>query len=209
MGRAAQHHRNRSAEMRVRIAQEAARLIAEHGIRDYHQAKRKAAERLGIDDDSALPRNSEIEAAVREFQRLFAADQPALLRERREAALRAMDFLARFDPRLVGPVLEGTADEHSAVCLQLFNDDPEAIGLFLREQGIPFEQSSRRLRLDRERSAEFAVYLFSADGMPFDITALPRDLLRQPPLDRIDERPQERASRSALAKLIDEEDRWA
>ena len=36
------------------IAVEAARLISEHGIRDYHVAKRKAAERLGIAADTAL-----------------------------------------------------------------------------------------------------------------------------------------------------------
>ena len=111
MHHARQHAETRTRERRHRLAHEAARLMAESGIRDYHQAKLKAAERLGIHDDASLPRNREIEDALREYQRLFQGDaQAAGLRQRREAALRALEFFARFDARLVGPVLDGTAD---------------------------------------------------------------------------------------------------
>jgi len=171
MRHAEQHAKTRTRERRQRLAIEAARLMVEGGIRDFHQAKLKAAARLGEHDDSALPRNSEIEEALREYQRLFQADsQPQLVQTRREAALRAMTYLARFDPRLVGSVLEGTADAHSAVCLHLFDDDADAVPRFLDESGIPYEQRERQLRLDRERSAEFPVYLFAADNLPFDLT---------------------------------------
>ena len=95
--------------------------MAEGGIRDYHQAKRKAAERLGFHDDASLPRNSEVEDALREYQRLFlGASHADELRTRREAALHALEFFARFDARLVGPVLEGTADARAPVSLQLY-----------------------------------------------------------------------------------------
>src|SRR3546814_1278050 len=74
--------------------------MAEGGIRDYHQAKLKAATRLGIHDDASLPRNREIEDALREYQRLFLGDDHrAGLRLRREAALRALEFFAGFDAR--------------------------------------------------------------------------------------------------------------
>jgi hypothetical protein len=185
------------------VALEAARLMAEDGVRDFHQAKLKAAQRLGEVDASALPRNSEIEDALREHQRLFQSEsQPLMLRTRREAAARAMSFFARFDPRLVGSVLDGTADEHSAVCLHLFDDDPEAVPRFLDEHGVPFEQRSRQLRLDRERSADVPVLVFSAEGLPFDLTVLPRDGLRQAPLDRIADRPMRRASLAAVQELL-------
>lgn len=206
MRHAEQHAKTRTRERRQRLAIEAARLMVEGGIRDFHQAKLKAAARLGEHDDSALPRNSEIEEALREYQRLFQADsQPQLVQVRREAALRAMSYLVRFDPRLVGTVLEGTADAHSAVCLHLFDDDSDAVPRFLDESGIPYEQRERHLRLDRERSAEFPVYLFAADNLPFDLTVLPRDALRQAPLDRIGERPMRRASLVALQELIAKE----
>lgn len=205
------HHRihahDRLQRNRVRIAQEAARLMSEHGIRDFHHAKLKAAERLGIIETQALPRNLEIEQALREHQRLFLADsQPQLLRQRREAALEAMRFLSAFEPRLVGAVLEGTADAHSAVCLHVFSDDPEAVGLYLREHGVPIETQARRLRSNREEEQpEYPVLLFAADELPFDLTVLPRDALRQAPLDRTDDRPMRRASLTQVEMLLDQD----
>jgi hypothetical protein len=206
-----EHHRihaqDRTQRNRVLVAQEAARLMSEHGIRDFHHAKLKAAERLGIVDTQALPRNHEIEDALREHQRIFHGDtQPLALRARREAAVEAMRFLRAFDSRLVGAVLEGTADDHSAVCLHIYSDDPEAPGLFLQEQGIPLETQTRRLRWSNSEQSEHTVLLFGADGIPFDITVLPLDALRQAPLDRVDERPMRRATRAMVQELLAEED---
>lgn len=206
-----EHHRihaqDRTQRNRVLVAQEAARLMSEHGIRDFHHAKVKAAERLGIVDTQALPRNQEIEDALREHQRIFHGDtQPQALRARREAAVEAMRFLRAFDSRLVGAVLEGTADDHSAVCLHVYSDDPEAPGLFLQEQGIPLETQTRRLRWSNSDQSEHTVLLFGADGIPFDITVLPLDALRQAPLDRVDERPMRRATRAMVQELLAEED---
>lgn len=205
-----EHHRmhahDRLQRNRRRIAQEAARLMSEHGIRDFHHAKLKAAERLGILETQALPRNLEIEQALREHQRLFLADsQPQLLRQRREAAVDAMRFLAAFEPRLVGAVLEGTADAHSAVCLHVYSDDPEAVVLYLRENGVPIETQVRRLRYGRDEQPEYPVLLFAADELPFDLTVLPRDALRQAPLDRADDRPMRRASLTQVQNLLDED----
>ena len=205
-----EHHRihahDRLQRNRLRIAQEAARLMSEHGIRDFHHAKLKAAERLGIVETQALPRNLEIEQALREHQRLFLADsQPQLLRQRREAAVEAMRFLAPFEPRLVGAVLEGTADAHSAVCLHVFSDDPEAVGLYLREHGVPIETQVRRLRKNRDDQPEYPVLLFAADELPFDLTVLPRDALRQAPLDRTDDRPMRRAALAQVEVLLGED----
>jgi hypothetical protein len=197
------HSETRTRERRQRLAIEAARLISEGGIRDFHLAKRKAAHRLGIHDDASLPRNSEIQEALRDYQRLFLAQsQPQLLRERREAAARALTFFAEFEPRMVGAALEGTADEHSAVCLHLYTDEAEAVSRFLHEHGIPAQSSNRHVRLDRDRTIDATVWLFAADGLPFDLTVLPRDALRQAPLDRIGEKPMRRASLSALQELL-------
>lgn len=241
MHHARQHAETKTRERRYRLAHEAARLMAESGVRDFHQAKLKAAERLGIHDDASLPRNREIEDALREYQRLFqgglsqggvsesersqggppthgeagrstegsnaagdtqASGQPAELRRRREAALRALEFFADFDPRLVGPVLDGTADAYSAVQLHLHSDDADAVGHFLDEHRIPAESRSRRLRLDRERSLDCPVWLFSAEDLGFDLTVLPHHALRQAPLSPVDERPMRRAGIGALRTLI-------
>lgn len=199
-----QHAQSRLRERRERLAGEAARLMAESGIADYHQAKLKAAQRLGIHDDASLPRNSEIEAALRQYQRLFRRDAADELQRRREAALEAMRFFRAFEPRLVGPVLEGTADARSPVMLHLHADDADAVGRFFDEHDIPAQPRSRRLRLDRHRDAEFPTWVFSADGLPFDVTVLPLDVLRQAPLSPVDEKPMRRAGPVQLRQLVAE-----
>lgn len=207
MHRARQHAETRTRERRHRLAHEAARLMAEGGIRDFHQAKLKAADRLGIHDDASLPRNREIEDALREYQRLFLGDAQANdLRVRREAALRALEFFATFDARLVGPVLDGTADAHSPVALQLYTDDADAVPRFLEDAGIPAESRGRRMRLDRMREGDFPVWLFSAEDLTFDLTVLPADALRQAPLSGIDEKPMGRASAMQLRQLLAEDE---
>lgn len=207
MHHARQHAETKTRERRARLAHEAARLIAESGIRDFHQAKLKAAQRLGIHDDASLPRNREIEEALREYQRLFQSDsQNGELRRRREAALRALEFFAPFDARLVGPVLDGTADGNSPVHLQLYTDDAEAVPRFLDDHRIPAETRNRRIRLDRERTLDCPVWLFSAEELSFDLTVLPHAALRQAPLSGIDEKPMRRASASQLQALLVEEE---
>lgn len=201
---AQQHAQSRLRERRERLAGEAARLMAEHGIADYHQAKLKAAARLGIHDDASLPRNSEIETALRQYQRLFRRDAAGELQRRREAALEALRFFRQFEPRLVGPVLEGTADERSPVMLHLHADDPEAVMRFFEEHDIPAQPRSRRLCLDRHREGEFGVWVFSADDLPFDVTVLPTGVLRQAPLSPVDEKPMRRANAAQVRQLVAE-----
>ncbi len=117
-----------------------------------------------------------------------------------------MRFFAAFEPRLVGPVLDGTADEHSAVCLHLHDDGGDRIAMFLHEQGIPYEERTRRLRLERDTTADVPVFVFSAGDSAIDITVLPYDRLRQAPLDRIDEKPMRRANLAAVEELVRGED---
>lgn len=198
-----QHSQTRTLERRQRLAHEAARLMADGGIRDYHQAKRKAAERLGIHDDDSLPRNREIEDALRQYQRLFVGDaHHVALAVRRQAALHALEFFADFHPRLVGPVLEGTADAHSPVQLHLHSDDVDAIGRWLEDHGIPADRCSRRVRLDREREREVTAWAFTADGLLIDLAVLPYDALRQAPLSVVDGRPLKRASLAQVRDLV-------
>lgn len=203
MQHARQHAQTRVRERRQQIANEAARLISEAGIRDYHQAKLKAARRLGIHDDASLPHNHEIEQALHQYQRLFSGPRHDHdLRTRRAAALEAMVFFAAFEPRLVGPVLEGTADAHAPVNLHLHCDDADAVMHFLHEQHVQADDHARRLRMDRERSLDVPVWMFDADGIAFDVAVLPLDALRQAPLSGVDQRPMRRASATQLRMLL-------
>ncbi len=203
MHRSRQHATSQSRERRQRLAHEAARLMAEGGMRDFHQARLKAANRLGIHDEASLPRNVEIEDALREYQRLFAGPaHEGELRRRREAAVHAIEFLQPFSPRLVGPVLEGTADANSPVQLHLHVDDADAVQRFLDEHGIPAEARSRRLRMDHTRTHEVPIWLFNAEDLAFELVVLPYDALRQAPLSPVDDKPMRRASLAQLKALL-------
>jgi hypothetical protein len=193
-------------DLRLRLAQETARLVVEQGLTDQRQALRKAAQRLGVRDNAALPGADEIDAALREHQRLFrGSSQRQALQLRRRAALQAMQFFAGFEPRLVGGVLDGTADEHSAVELMLFSDDPDAVIRALHEHDIPHRTGTRRLRFEREAAPQSCpLHSFSADQIDFRLTVLPRDALRQAPLDGAGERPLHWASVAAVECLRDE-----
>lgn len=125
-------------DLRLRIAQAAARLVAE-GLTDYHAAKLKAARQLGAGDNRSLPDNHEIEAALRAQIALFHADtQPAALQDLRKTALRAMHWLAPFAPWISGAVLNGTANQFSVIELELVGSEPKSFELFLLNQGVAF-----------------------------------------------------------------------
>ena len=140
---AARHHAHRdrlgAQRDRLRIAQLAARIIAEHGLADWTLAKRKAVRQLLLPDTTALPSNDEIEAALTDHHALFGGDaHVAMLRRRRREALAWMRRLAAWDPVLVGGVAAGWATEHSEVRLELAADDPKAVEIELAGNGVPY-----------------------------------------------------------------------
>lgn len=203
MHQARQHSEARTRERRHRLAHEAARWMSQNGVRDFQLAKRKAALRLGIHEEACLPRNSEIEEALRAYRQLFAGETDAdHLKTLRAAAAEAMASMHAFDPRLVGAVLDGTADAYSAVQLHVFVDAVFDFDDFLQRARLKAVQRVRKLRLDRTRSADFDVRLLTVDGIDFDITVMPRDLIRQAPLSSATERPMARASLKQLQGLL-------
>lgn len=169
--------RNRSRRddnQRRHLAYLAARLMAEEGVQDYAYAKQKAARSAGLEDSHALPDNREIEAALREYQGLYQSeDQPAELRGLREVAVKVMRELAEFNPLLVGPVLNGTANQFSEVTLQLFADDPKSLTLFLVNRRRRFEQGQRRVRLG-DAWVDVPQFLLEVDGAPVRLAVYAR-----------------------------------
>jgi hypothetical protein len=189
--------------LRQAVAEEAARIMREQGVDDFLQAKRKAADRLGVTDASILPRNTEVEAALVAHQRLFAADRhEASLVALRRSALEAMRLMADFQPRLVGPVLAGTASPHSEITLHLFSETPEAVSLRLEERGVPHEVLERRLRYERDRTVSYPALRFVAGRQTVDAVVFPLDGIRQSPSSPVDGKPMRRASAAEVEALL-------
>ncbi len=190
--------------MRQAIAREAARLMIEHGHEDYGIAKRKAAERFGVTDLAVLPRNTEIEEALAEHHRLFDPQAHASsLSEMRSAALEAMRMLEGFEPRLVGPLLSGTATAHNDITLHLFADTPESVAMQLMDRGIRHEVAERRFRTQRDEVEAFPSLRFTAGGHEVDATIFPRDGIRQAPPGPVDGKPMRRATLAEVEAIIE------
>jgi len=193
----------RAENLRRALAQEAARVMAEHGIRDFLVAKRKAAERFGVVDGSVLPRNIEIEEALQAYQRLFGGEAHLeSLQAQREVALEVMQRLKEFQPRLVGSVLQGTATEHDDVLLHVFADRAESVTFRLMDQGVPFEVGERRTRLDTERIAQQPALRLEVDGQPVEIVVFTVDGIRQAPISPVDGKPMRRADTNEVSALV-------
>lgn len=194
----------KQAAQRQHMAQLAARLMAEQGIRDFRIAKQKAAQHLGIDvRNSILPRNTEIEAALAEHQRLFAGQgQPGRLRAMRAAALEAMALFVDFKPRLVGDVLTGLADAHSDIQLHVFAEQSETFDLFLDSQGIPYEIVERRYRVGRDTHRFYPAFRFVAGEHRFEATLFAATEIREAPRSLVDGRPMTRATPTQIERLI-------
>ena len=192
-------------QKRARIAAEAARIMADEGVRDFHLAKRKAAARLDTSQLRFLPTNKEIESALAERLQLFHSDSVAQnARRLREIAIEAMGFLATFDPRLVGPVLSGNVTSTSAIQLHVSADSAEDVALFLREHAIPFELTERRVKFGGERYKNVPTYSFVADGVTVELGVFDARSVRETPLSPIDGLPIRRGSMKELKVLLRE-----
>ena len=194
---------NNGDRARQLLAQEAARIIVNQGIRDYRVAKTKAAERLGFNSRGSLPGNAEIERAVSDHLQLFGRESHTdLLRVLRRTAVSAMDMLQAFSPRLVGPVLQGTADGHSAVNLHVFADSAEAVAITLSNLGLNYRPYERRLKSRRDQVETFAGFEFEYEHAVVQTTVFPVDGIRQAPISPINGKPMQRADVSAVRELI-------
>jgi hypothetical protein len=178
--------------------------MAEHGIHDYLTAKRKAAERFGVFDGGMLPKNTEIQAALIEYQRLFGGDEHAQqLGAQRQAALAAMDLLGAFNPRLVGAVLHGTATEHNDIQLHLFADRAETVALMLMDRAIPHEFFERKLKYGSGRTVSQPGVRFEIEDHGVDALVFTEDGIRQAPVSPVDGKPMRRADVDEVRALLD------
>jgi hypothetical protein len=198
-------HVRKMKQARLEVAAEAARILATEGQHNYHVAKKKAAERMGVSERLALPSNLEVKDALLTYQALYGgqAHQENIDRLRRCAA-QAMQLLDAFQPRLVGSVLDGTANSHSRVALHVFIDAIETLVLFLLERGIAYDQQQRQIRWFNGGHRMVQVVVFELQDVEVEMTVFEPLHLRQSPPSPIDGRPQRRAGLAEVEILLQE-----
>ncbi len=184
------------------LAQETARLMHEQGIKDFQLAKRKAAERLRINRTYALPSNKEIEDALFDYQQLFD-DSRRRVRELEilNSALKAMRLFNSYQPRLVGPILNGIVSATKEVCLHVFAETVEDVLSTLMDAGIPHSNQQCRLRFT-QTGRYFSTIVFAIEDVEVEAVILGVRELRQPPLCPVSGKPMARANQRQVEELL-------
>jgi len=179
--------------------------MVDETVIDVAVARRKAAVRAGVHNQRLWPSNAEVQEALYLQQQLFRPHQAAHLRELRRQALQAMRVFDRFRPRLVGSVLDGSADRGSPVCLHLFADAPEDIVHLLLQRGIPWSERERSLRYHGGVRKIHPVFSFLAGTTQIELVVLPRHAMTTPPINPMSEKPDRGVGYEQVKALLDPE----
>ena len=193
-------------KIRDLIACEAARLMYEDGVREYRDAKRKAAKRFGPEKalslGSHLPTNAEIHE---EFARLLSEKEEGLVPERllrlRLAALSYLELFAGFSPYLVGSVLSGAVTSQSDIDIHLFADSIEEVENLLDRRGIDFETETVPIRKGGKITDYTHIYL-EDDGVVIECSVYPVEEKNNRTVSSITGKPMQRASLKQLKTII-------
>lgn len=210
--------------LRALITAEAARVMFEEDVKEYFTAKRMAARRvLGRERARSvryrpedLPSNGEIrEALLALARRVEGAGRTTRLFAMRVLALRALEALAPFEPRLIGSVSTGHVRRGSDIDVSIFCDHEERVEVHLAELGW----SARRERVTIHKFGEVREYVHyqtqtacAPAGDPMlELTLYPRRELRFRPRSSTDGKPIVRVTRAALTGLLEREhaNAWA
>jgi hypothetical protein len=198
------HHHH----LRREVAIQAARLLADHTCDNYQDARNKAAARMGVKNKRLLPDNQEIHQALVEHQQIFnLPQQRSSVEALRQSAMEAMQAFAPFYPRLVGPILDGSADGQSPIRLHIFCENPEELALYLLERNIPWQERETIIELGGKRTERRPVFRFHAGPNRIELIVLTPREQRNPPMDPITGRPNKGASISMLKELIESDQR--
>lgn len=195
-------------QIRQLIAQEAARLMYEEGVREYRDAKRKAAHRYGARRGpilgAFLPSNAEIH---QELQRLLGLYEPDVLPQRvlslRMLALKYMELLAPFRPYLIGSVLSGVVSSKSDIDLHLFADSVEEVEAYLQDRGYEFESELVTVRKGGEFQDYPHIYMLE-DEVEIECSIYPQGERFRASKSSITGKPMARADSKKLRSLIGE-----
>jgi len=122
------------ADLKCKIAREAATLLYFGAEKEYKQAKLKAAKTLGV---HFLPTNLEV---ALELDRIAEENEGPARKERliqmRTEVLKTMKILEAYSPLLIGSVWRGAIRQGSDIDIALYHDSPGEIVNLLKANGF-------------------------------------------------------------------------
>ncbi len=192
-----------SSRLRKQIAWEAARRLYDRRESEYYRAKMKAARQIckGWVKPADLPSNAEIRDQVQRLAYSLEGDSRIEdLREMRLEALRIMQILHRFRPRLIGSVLTGFTRRGSDIDIHVFSDSTEAVLLALEDEGEVFDVERKKVRKHGEERIFTHVHL--QGRFPIELTIYPSSKAHVVFRSSVTGKAMERASQAELEELL-------
>ena len=129
-----------SKNIKVSVANLAAQLIMEEGIKDYLFAKKKAAKSLGLNENVSLPTNSQIDKAIDDFNKIFNPNiDIEFLQQFKTQALEVMNIFKNFKPHLMNQLSEGIIPKFPEIKINLFADNLKDVEYVLLNNELSYD----------------------------------------------------------------------
>ena len=129
-----------SKNVKISVANLAAQLIMEEGIKDYLFAKKKAAKSLGINENVNLPTNSQIDKAIDEFNKIFNPNiDIEFLQQFKTQALEVMSIFKSFKPHLMDQLSQGIIPKFPEIKINLFADNLKDVEYVLLNSELSYD----------------------------------------------------------------------
>ena len=126
--------------IKISVANLAAQLIMENGIKDYLYAKKKAAKSLGINENANLPTNSQIDKAIDEFNKIFNPNiDIEFLQQFKTQALELMSIFKNFKPHLMDQLSQGIIPKFPEIKINLFADNLKDVEYVLLNSELSYD----------------------------------------------------------------------
>lgn len=201
-----------SNQLRLLLAQEAARLMFDEGVNQYFDAKRLAAKRLlgrvgGRKlryRPQDLPSNGEIQSALLEIAELEEGDgRQERLFVMRIAALETMQSLLSFDPCLIGSVSTGHIRKDSDIDLHVFTDNIEELTMTL--DGLGWQYATKMVMIRKSNEISEYTHVHMNRGFPVELSVYPMQERRNRQRSSTDGKPIIRVKPKALMQCLEKE----
>jgi hypothetical protein len=144
--------------LRKKVAKEAAFLFYTLQEKEYKQAKKRAAQTLGA---HVLPSNAEVAEELDKIaeENEGLSRQERLLQMRREA-LKIMETLKNFHPKLVGSVWRGTIHRNSDIDITAFSRNTEVVHAKLQKGNFTIAKTEwRSVTKQGEKETSFHIHI--------------------------------------------------
>ena len=129
-----------SKNIKISVANLAAQLIMEEGIKDYLFAKKKAARSLGLNENVSLPTNSQIDKAIDEFNKIFNPNiDIEFLELFKTQALEIMSIFKNFKPHLMNQLSQGIIPKFPEIKINLFADNLKDVEYVLLNSELSYD----------------------------------------------------------------------